>query len=163
MSNMNQEDFYESLPAKRMGAGALIFNDAGQLLLVKPHYKDYWSIPGGIVEKEESPRQACLREVEEEIGIKLESVKFLCVDWVSTKGDKNENLQFIFYGGKLTEDQAGKIEIDDKEITEYRFMDTEKAVELLGGPTRNLAKRLPRCLEAIESGKSVYLEDGILP
>src|SRR3989344_3404718 len=116
MANMHQNGFYKNLPVKRMGAGALIFNDAGQLLLVKPHYKDYWSIPGGIIDKEESPRQACLREVEEEIGIKLESVKFLCVDWVSTKGDKNENLQFIFYGGKLTKDQVGKIEIDDKEI-----------------------------------------------
>ena len=80
------------MPTKRMSAGALIFNDAGQLLLVKPHYKDHWSIPGGIIDKEESPRQACLREVEEEVGIKLESVKFLCIDWVSTKDDKDENL-----------------------------------------------------------------------
>jgi len=163
MGNMNQQEFYKNLPAKRMGAGALIFNADGQLLLVKPHYKDHWSIPGGIVDKEESPRQACLREVEEEIGIKLESVKFLCIDWISTKGDKNENLQFIFYGDRLTEDQTEKIELDDKEIAEYRFVGTEKAVELLDGPTRNLAKRLPKCLEAMESGKSVYLEDGMLP
>ena len=151
------------MPTKRMSAGALIFNDAGQLLLVKPHYKDHWSIPGGIIDKEESPRQACLREVEEEVGIKLESVKFLCIDWVSTKDDKDENLQFIFYGGKLTEEQAQKIELDDKEIIGYRFVDIEKAVELLGGLTRNLAKRLPKCLEAIKSGKSVYLENGVLP
>lgn len=152
---MEQKDFYKVLPTKRMGVGALIFNDSGQFLLVKPHYKDHWSIPGGIVDKEESPRQACLREVEEEIGIKLQGVKFLCVDWVPTKGDKNEALQFIFYGGKLTKDQAADIKIDSEEISDYRFVDVTEAVDLLGGPKRNLVRRLPKCLEALKKYRNL--------
>ncbi len=157
---MTQEEFYKNLPVKRMGAGALIFNSAGQLLLVKPRYKGHWSIPGGIVEKDESPRQACLREVKEEIGIKLKKVKFLCVDWVGQKDGQNESLQFIFYGGLLAERQIAGIKIDSEEISEYRFVEPGEVEKLLGGPTRNLAKRMPRCLEAAQNNIAMYLEEG---
>ena len=51
----------------RVAAGALIRNPAGQILLVKPTYKDGWDIPGGYVEPGESPGAACLRELKEEI------------------------------------------------------------------------------------------------
>ena len=55
------EDYYKNLPKKRMAAGALIFNNQEEILFVKPGYKDHWSIPGGVIEKNESPKAACLR------------------------------------------------------------------------------------------------------
>jgi hypothetical protein len=33
------KSFYESLPAKRMGAGCLFFDSEGKVMLVKPTYK----------------------------------------------------------------------------------------------------------------------------
>jgi 8-oxo-dGTP diphosphatase len=48
-----------TLPMKDMSVGALVFNEPEELL-VKPTYKDGWEIPGGIVEQDESPTQACL-------------------------------------------------------------------------------------------------------
>lgn len=47
---MNEQDFYAQLPRKKMATGVLFFQDQS-LLLVKPTYKDGWSIPGGIVEQ----------------------------------------------------------------------------------------------------------------
>lgn len=55
--------YYKGLPKKRMGVGALFLNDKNEILIVKPSYKDHWSVPGGVVDENESPRQACIREV----------------------------------------------------------------------------------------------------
>jgi hypothetical protein len=34
--------FTATLPRKRMGAGVLLSDEAGRVLLVEPTYKDYW-------------------------------------------------------------------------------------------------------------------------
>lgn len=151
-------DFYKNLPKKRVGAGVLVFNKRGELLILKPSYKDYWTIPGGAVEENESPRQAAYREAKEEIGIDFVELKFLCVDYTAAQDDKNESLQFIFDGGILPPKQ--NILIDGKEIIDYKFADIQEAAELLGGLKRGLVRRLPKCLEVLKNGSSVYLEEG---
>ena len=40
--------FHRSLPMKRMGAGAVIRDLDGNVLIVKPTYKDGWELPGGV-------------------------------------------------------------------------------------------------------------------
>ncbi|MFH1405116.1 MAG: NUDIX hydrolase [Patescibacteria group bacterium] len=151
-------NFYKNLPKKRMGAGALILNDKGEILIVKPVYKDHWSIAGGIVEENESPKDACIREVAEEIGITLKDPKFLCVDfYVHAQQEKGECLQFVFYGGIFGEDDISKIRLDGKEISEFRFIKIEDAIPLL---SINMQPRLPKCLEALQNNTAIYLEDG---
>ena len=51
-----------------VAAGALFRDAGGRVLLVKPHYKAGWEIPGGMVEPGETPSEACAREVTEELG-----------------------------------------------------------------------------------------------
>lgn len=53
----------------RVAAGALFLDSGGRVLLVHPTYKDIWDIPGGYVERGESPAAACRREVAEELGL----------------------------------------------------------------------------------------------
>lgn len=62
-------------------AGALITDDAGNVLIVKPNYRDHWTLPGGICELGEPPHVACAREVAEEIGLDLPVGGLLSVDW----------------------------------------------------------------------------------
>lgn len=50
------DDYLKTLPRKRMACGVLIFNEKNELLIVKNSYKDYWSIPGGVIEENESPQ-----------------------------------------------------------------------------------------------------------
>ncbi len=58
-------------------AGALIFNDAGQVLLLKHRFRagSGWGIPGGFLEEGEHPEQALRREMREEVGLELEQVE----------------------------------------------------------------------------------------
>ena len=66
----------------------------------------------------------------------------------------------MFYGGKLKPEQIDKIKIDKDEIEDFQFVKIEKAQELLGGLKRNLARRLPECLEALKNNTAIYLENG---
>lgn len=155
-SGVSLGNFYDNLPKKRMAVGVLLFF-AGKILIVKPSYKDYWSVPGGIVEKDESLREACERETEEEIGLKVRIERLLCVDYLEERDGVDENLQFIFSGGELTELQVGKIKIDGNEIIDFRFLDPKDALLML---SERLKKRMGESLKALESGTSHYLENG---
>ncbi|MGZ8750218.1 MAG: NUDIX domain-containing protein, partial [Pseudonocardia sp.] len=60
------------LPAIPVSAGALIFDRAGRLLILKPTYKSGWTSPGGVMEADrETPWDACRREVAEECGLHI--------------------------------------------------------------------------------------------
>lgn len=58
---------------KVYGAYCIIRRD-DKVLLIKNSYKDYWTIPCGMVEKDESFLQTAIRETQEEVGINLEPV-----------------------------------------------------------------------------------------
>lgn len=153
------DDFYQNLPKKRMGTGALIFNEKDELLILKPTYKDHWTIPGGVVDKNESPRQACIREIKEEIGLDIKDLRFLCVDYYrNSDNQKGESLQFLFYGGELSEDEIENIKIPGEEIGEYKFVKVEEAARLASS---GLGRRLPKSIEAIKNNTAFYLEDGV--
>jgi len=67
---------------KRVSADALIRDPRGRILLVDPGYKPGWDLPGGMAEANESPAAALRRELNEELGIDLNTGPLLCVDWV---------------------------------------------------------------------------------
>jgi len=41
-------------------------------------YKDWWEFPGGKIEEGENPEEALVREIEEELGVKMAVDKYLC-------------------------------------------------------------------------------------
>ena len=138
-----------------MAAGILLFNHKGELLIVKPNYKQGWSIPGGNVDHNESPRAATVRETKEEVGITVKKLRLVCLDYTRPRGIKTESLQFVFFGGALSTTQIAKIQLDTDELDAYMFVSTRRARALLG---RGLRERLPYCLRAIKEGTNFYLE-----
>ena len=145
---MNKSEYYNSLPKKRMGSGVLFFNAEKEILLVKPTYKETWEIPGGVVEHNESPRDAAIREVKEELGIQLNStLKLLCVEYMAEGNEISEGLMFIFTGEPLTEQQIAEITLRTEEVSAFKFFTTEQAVLLLG-PV--LGSRIQKCVSAKE-------------
>lgn len=62
-------------------AGLVLIDDAGQLLLTHRsewvHFPGTWSFPGGALDAGETPADAALREVDEELGLPASAVTVL--------------------------------------------------------------------------------------
>jgi ADP-ribose pyrophosphatase YjhB (NUDIX family) len=151
---------FEAMSKKRMAASALFLNEQGKVLIVKPTYRPDWLLPGGLVERDESPRQACVREIKEELSIETPLDKLLCVEYLSDDTQQTESVQFVFYGGLITASQISSIALPKPELSEYRFSTREEALQLL---SCKLARRLPYCFQALTESTTLYLEDGKLP
>jgi ADP-ribose pyrophosphatase YjhB (NUDIX family) len=65
-----------------VGVGAIVFDEAGRVLLIergKPPSEGRWSVPGGKLEVHETLAQAVAREVREETGLIVEVGTLACV------------------------------------------------------------------------------------
>ena len=138
-----------------MGAGLLIKNSEGAVLIVEPSYKDNWEIPGGSVEKDESPRAACHREAFEELGIRVDIGRLLCLEWQGPEPERTESLMFIYDGGLFAD--SSQITLPSDELLSYRFVDSSDFDDYL---LPRLSRRLRAALSALESGIVVELEHG---
>jgi 8-oxo-dGTP diphosphatase len=152
---MSDEEYYRSLPKKQVGSAVLLFNAVGELLMVKPDYKDSWLVPGGSADDNESPLECALRETREEIGISLANLELVGVYFSPTKGLYPDSLKFIFNGGALTDTQISSLVLEAGEIEEHRFMKPDEAIKFLSSSLRAC---VPMSLDAIERHSVAYME-----
>ena len=145
-----------SRPAKRMGAGALIRDEHGRVLLVQPTYQESWEIPGGSVEADESPRAACVRELEEELGLRREVGRLLCLEWQGPEPDRTESMMLVYDGGLITDPSTIRLAHD--ELASYRFVEDEQLDALL---VERLARRVRAARMALAGGGVAELEHGV--
>jgi 8-oxo-dGTP pyrophosphatase MutT (NUDIX family) len=138
-------------------AGALILDEAGRLMLVEPNYKDYWDIPGGLIEVGETPSAACAREVAEELGLTREPGRLLVVDW-APHPEWGDRVLFIFDGGTLTPEDIAAIRLQPSELNSYEFLTPEAALNRL---IPRLRRRMDAALHAKAENRVLYLEHGV--
>ena len=56
----------------------IVYRDDGRILLVRSHFsRQEWALPGGGVNRNESYEQAAVREVLEEVGLKIRNLRYL--------------------------------------------------------------------------------------
>ncbi len=125
-------------------------------MLVRPTYKDHWEIPGGYVEAGESPLEACIREVDEELGLRVEITRLLTVDW-APRPDEGDKVLFVFDGGNLNADQLSAIAFTDGEIGAWAFVDDAQLDKLT---IPRLARRIRASKQARRDAHGLYLEQG---
>ena len=143
------------LPGIPVSAGALIFDRAGRLLILKPTYKSGWTIPGGVMEADgESPWEACRREVREETGIEVARGRLAAVDFRRPRPDRPGGVRFLFDCGKVSDQALSGLVLQPEEISESRLAPLADALVLLRGPIRR------RVRAATRGRRLVYLEDG---
>jgi 8-oxo-dGTP pyrophosphatase MutT (NUDIX family) len=134
----------------------MFFDEQGRVMMVVPSYKDYLEIPGGYVERGESPSQAAVREVKEELGITPPVGRLLAVDWAPSPSEGDKAL-FVFDGGVLDEDWLCQISLAPDELTDYAFHEVKTVPEVT---IARLARRISEAVWAREEGSTVYLENG---
>ena len=118
----------------RKGVSALIVNDKEEFLLVnlESFEEKFFAIPGGGLDKGETLEDAVYREIEEELGIKKQSLIFLGKslkpviftfkeiklnrDGVEYKGSKRHFFGFRFVGSK------NEIKLQENEVRAYKWV-----------------------------------------
>ncbi len=138
-----EAEYYASLPRRRVAAGQLLTNPAGEILLVETTYKPEWEIPGGICDAGESPRMAARREAREEIGIDREPGDLLVIDHVAHPAPKGDMLIFVYDGGVISD--PDEIIVDHVEIAAVHFVSPDQ----LAVPTKPAMTR--RLLAAVQA------------
>lgn len=141
-----------SFATPRVAAGALFLDDQGRVLLVHPTYKSTWDIPGGYVERGESPAAACRRELKEELDIDRAPLRLISVDWAPNdrEGDK---LLFLFDCGNLGGDEA-RIRLPAEELDRWAWVDVAQLDDYVIDRISN------RVRAAVETPSVAYLEYG---
>jgi 8-oxo-dGTP pyrophosphatase MutT (NUDIX family) len=147
-----------SMATPRVAAGALFLDDAGRVLLVRPTYKAGWDIPGGYLDPDEAPREACAREVAEELGIRPPLGRLLVVDWAPD--DHGDKLLFVFDGDTLDPAATANIVLQPDELDAHAFVGADDLDRHMGP---RLVRRLTAALTARERGVTEYLEHGQRP
>ncbi len=74
-----------------VGVGGVVVREGRALLIRrgKPPLLGRWAIPGGTVERGETLRQALVREMEEETGLRVAPGEILAVvDWIEREGER---------------------------------------------------------------------------
>ena len=126
------------------GAHVLAIDGAGRILVVRTTYLGPgWMLPGGRVERGETPHAAAVRETREETGLDVDVDRLLLVD-----ARKGGDVSFVF-AGRVT---GGEMEPQLGEISEVGWLERAQIAET--------SPKLHRLLELIDAGEGgvVYRE-----
>ena len=126
-----------------------------EYLFCQTVFKSDWELPGGVVERGESPRGAAIREVAEELGIDVQLGELLAIDWLPPYLGWDDALELIFDGGQLAEEQVAAMTLQPSEIAAVHWREPDEAYPLL---RPGAARRLQLMTE--QPTTTHYLEDG---
>ena len=120
-------DWMSTLEKRMSSAAAALYDEDGRVLVVKAHYKKYWSFPGGVIDAGETPRLAAARETLEEVGIAIDAdtLNFkIVVDRVSTIA---QTYQFIF-DQQVDGAMFDNIALDGREIEAFDLVTRDQII-----------------------------------
>ena len=148
---------YKDKPRKLIGSNVIFLNKEGDVLLEEPTYRDDWLLPGGIVELGENPYKSAKRETREELGLELTEIELVAVG-AAQNDIAGDLVNFIFYGGVLSQQQIESIHAQATEVKAYHFLSRAKIEE---HKHPKAAALILAALDSIGTKEIAYVEDGV--
>jgi len=146
------------LPRKRAIGQMLVRDQDGRVLLCNLTYKADWDLPGGVVEVNESPREAVGREIEEELGLQIPAGDLVLTDWLPAWSGWDDALCLVFDGGTHDAALVDSIVRETREIRAAEFCSPEQVRERCADFT---ARRVESALANLAAGGApAYTESG---
>jgi ADP-ribose pyrophosphatase YjhB (NUDIX family) len=140
--------------------GALIFNQSGEVLMIRTHkWSDLWGIPGGKIKYGETALAALRREIKEETDLDVENVEFVLVqDCIHSKEFYRE-AHFVLLNYTCCCKGSPSVRLNS-EAQEFRWLSFQDALGLnLNQPTRTLLSRVKAQLRsnphAVDAGRKL--------
>ena len=98
---------------KTQGVKVMLFNPQGELLLIRNSYgRSYlFVLPGGGIRPFETPAEAAVREVREEVGIAAERVTPLSTYYSEAEGKRD--IVYLFTAFTAASPQADGVEVEE--------------------------------------------------
>jgi 8-oxo-dGTP pyrophosphatase MutT (NUDIX family) len=152
--------YYNSLPGIRIGGGVLIFNKLGELLLVKPNYRNTWMWPGGGWDPGESPLQVAMREYTEELGVDIGTLKPAFINYIPPRSDGTKDvIHFVYTTEPVADNFLDTLTLQKSELDDAKFV---PLAELGDYMKEYRVRALKTYLNSKMDGAMLYLEDGLL-
>ena len=111
---------------KQIKAVSVIIKKDNNILLIKrgkDPWKNMWGTPGGKIEDGESPKDAIIREIHEELSVKLHLIRK--IKKYHFEDEKYACDTIVFLGTV-----EGEPKIQEEEISEIRWLSPEEALSL---------------------------------
>jgi 8-oxo-dGTP pyrophosphatase MutT (NUDIX family) len=108
---------------KLRGALVAVWSE-NKMLLIQKSYRKAWSIPGGLVKKHETRQQGAVREVFEEVGLRLDPDGLTFIAQVPGELGPNDRAHLF----EIKIDDPVDVVIDGREIVKAEFVLPEEAV-----------------------------------
>jgi 8-oxo-dGTP pyrophosphatase MutT (NUDIX family) len=113
-------------PSFTVGAMAIIERADGSRLFVRHLYRQHWGVPGGLLERGETPELAVAREVWEEVGLRIQ---LLGEPAVVVDADP-QRVDVVYRARPVDDEAADSIDPGSPEIVEARWFPPGQTPEL---------------------------------
>jgi phosphoglycolate phosphatase len=125
--------------------GALIFNDAGEVLLVRTHkWSNLWGIPGGKVKWGETSEAALRREIKEETALEIADLEFVLVQDCIHSKEFYRDTHFVLLNYTVRAPGRQGVTLND-EAQEFQWLSLAAAMQKpINAPTRKLLEAVGR-------------------
>jgi phosphoglycolate phosphatase len=119
--------------------GALIFRQAGEVLMIRTHkWSNLWGIPGGKVKWGETSEAALRREVREETNLDIADIRFVLVQDCIHSKEFYRDAHFVLLNYTCRCRGSGDVKLNE-EGREFRWVSLEQAGKMpINAPTRKL-------------------------
>lgn len=123
-----QASWRANAPKKIVAVKLVCKSDKGNILLVKPTYKPTWQFPGGGVELGDSPVNALIREISEELGLNINEHE---VKPVGITFQPKDDSVLIIYELRSDLSENSSFQLQEEELEAHQFTNPDEVPNLI--------------------------------